>query len=506
MTDWPTTAPGEGEPQFDNDDPARWDGAAILEDVESAFRRFTILPTPATYPAIALYVAYTHAAGVFQYAPRLLVTSAEKRSGKSRVLDIVTALAFDPLVAANATVAAIFRSLGDRPRTVVFDEADTIFGTQIKAEQNEDLRGLINAGFMRGTPVLRTTGPTHAPTEFDVFAPVVMAAIGALPDTITDRAVNIRMKRRRATETVRPYRLRRDRPALHDLRDRLSEWVSSVTAQLEDAYPETPLEDRAADLWEPLIAVADAAGGRWPAAARAAAVELTKSAAEADTESSPGLELLHDLRVLLDLHRSDFLPSKQLAQGLESLEDSRWRETGMSARRLSDMLKPYGVRPRQDPSRTVRGYARITLQDTFDRYLAAPVSEPSEPSRSAPASGTRPDTSPPPDTSNRPDDSNRPPENRVTTPIGTHRTGRTHPPTGHDHDADPEGETVAHTERERPEPPTPAPAPATHPCGVCGQNMLHPASRERGYCAKCSKTLAPGTKPLPGSAELRSIA
>ncbi|QAY63730.1 hypothetical protein ET495_11270 [Xylanimonas allomyrinae] len=142
--------------------PVRLDGDALLERVFDVIARYTVQPSAHAYVALALYAAYTHAAGVFDYAPRLLLTSAEKRSGKTRTMEVVGNLCHAPLFAANATVAALFRSL-DTPRTVLFDEADTIFGTKIKAEQNEDLRGLINAGFQRGTPVLRTVGPNHTP-------------------------------------------------------------------------------------------------------------------------------------------------------------------------------------------------------------------------------------------------------------------------------------------------------------------------------------------------------
>lgn len=379
-------------------------GAALLDRVLEAFKRYVHLPSRWAYVAVALYVAYTHSASAFQYAPRLLFTSAEKRSGKSRGLDIVTALSAHPLVAANATVAAIFRSLGKGPRTIVLDEADTIFGTKIKAEQNEDLRGLINAGFMQGTPVLRTVGPQHEPVEFPVFAPVVMAAIGNLPDTIQDRAINIRMRRRKPSEHVQPYRLRRDQPGLEQLRGEISEWMHTIVEDLQSAYPETPLEDRAADLWEPLLAVADAAGGQWPTLARQAALALTKNAAEDDSESSAGHELLLDLqevyRERTALHMSiDFVASGVLVEALNRLDDSLWKEAPLSARKLSDLLRPYGVRPISTGK--LRGYRIEPLQDAFERYLSIQVSQPSEPSEPAQTQGSSADGSRPADTSNR---------------------------------------------------------------------------------------------------------
>lgn len=143
---------------------------------------------------------------------------------------------------------------------------DTIFGSARVAENNEDLRGLLNAGFQRGKAALRCHGPSQKPTLFATFAMTALAGIGGLPDTITDRAVNIRMRRRKTGETVQPFRERRDGPALKCVRDQLEAWLAdpSVLAKLADAEPVMPLEDRAADVWEPLIAIADLAGGEWP--------------------------------------------------------------------------------------------------------------------------------------------------------------------------------------------------------------------------------------------------
>lgn len=347
-------------------------------------RRFTVQQSNEAYWAIALYVVYTHASHLFQFAPRLLITSAEKRSGKTRTLEIVIALARDTLVAVNATVPAIFRSLGgDRPRTLAFDEVDTIFGTRTKAEQNEDLRGLINAGFQRGTPVLRTVGPNHEPTEFQTFAPAIMAGIGNMPDTIVDRAVNIRVRRRKNTETVEPYRIRLHEPELLEIRQALTEWIQGNEDQLRDVIPENPLEDRAADLWEPLLAVADLAGGQWPIKARQAARKLAGDAAEDDQHQSDGLELLADLRQVLTHQRSSHVQSTLLLAALKGLDDSRWLEDGLTGRRLADLLKPYQITPVRMPSGNGRGYRRETLEDVFSRYLPTTVPELTEVTGSA---------------------------------------------------------------------------------------------------------------------------
>lgn len=369
-------------------------GSEVLRSVLDTLDRYTVQQSSHHYVALALYAAYTHAASCFDFAPRLLLTSAEKRSGKTRTMEIVGHLSHAPLFAANVSTAYLYRSL-DEPRTVLFDEADTIFGTKMKAEQNEDLRGLINAGFQRGTPVGRTVGPQHTPTEFYTFAPVVMAAIGRLPDTIEDRAVNIRLRRRKPTEQVSQFRQSRDLPAVHAVRDDLALWVTAHHDDLKGAFPDTPLEDRAADLWEPLLAVADLAGDGWPELARGAALALTREAAKADGDHSDAHELLADCKDVLTSTQGSFVLTDNLLGLLKSMPDSRWAEDGLTPRMLAKLLKPYGIEPRRDPSGTKRGYLAIRFVDAFERYLTTPESDPDEPfpsthvSEASEASGTQ---------------------------------------------------------------------------------------------------------------------
>ncbi|MGO3152359.1 MAG: DUF3631 domain-containing protein [Galactobacter sp.] len=349
----------------DTGETAKLEGAALLDAVEAQVRRFTVLPSREATWAVVLYAAYTHASGCFQFAPRLVLTSAEKQSGKTRTMEIVTNLACDPLVSANATVAAIFRSLGDpdRPRTLAIDEADTIFGTKVKAEQNEDLRAILNTGFQVGTPVLRTVGPNHTPTEFHVFAPAILAGIGTMPDTVTDRAVNIRLRRRRNSETVEPFRIRKHTPELRLLRIQLAEWIGHHGADLTEMEPISDLEDRPADVWEPLLAVADLAGGQWPIKARQAAIKLTRDAAEADTHHSAGVELLSDAREILSIRRGDYISSADLLQALNGIEDSQWSETGLTGARLAKLLRPYQIYAGKVGSGRLRGYKVAAFQD-----------------------------------------------------------------------------------------------------------------------------------------------
>lgn len=219
------------------------DGAELLDDVLGALKRYVVLDEHAAVGS-ALWIATTHALPAFDFAPRLAIVSPQKCCRKTRLLDVIEHTAHNPLATSNATVATLFRSIGGgHPPALIFDEADTVFGSKKAAENHEDLWNLFNNGFQRGRETLRCVGPNQVPTKCPIFAMAALAGIGALPDTITDRAINIAMWRRAPGETVKPFRLRRDGPKLAAVRDRLAQWAAAHLDILTAAEPSMPVED-----------------------------------------------------------------------------------------------------------------------------------------------------------------------------------------------------------------------------------------------------------------------
>lgn len=347
------------------------DGAALLAELHAALTRYVVLPSPEAADAVALWIASTHGAPAWNCAPRLDVTSPVKRCGKSRLLDVIEKTCHDPLLTVNISPAALVRSIGADPPTLLLDEADAVFGPKA-AENNEDLRGILNAGHSRGRPYIRWDVQTRSAERCPTFAMAALAGIGALPDTITDRSVVVKMRRRAPGETVARYRERRDGAPLEDLGGRLGAWVRSHLGQLREAEPDMPVEDRAADTWEPLIAVADLAGGDWPARARKAAAVLT---AEDDTDTSLGARLLTDLREVFG--DADRLHGETILEALRKIPEAPWGDyfgRAVTARDLAKLLKPYGVTATDVKigGVTKRGYRRDHLHDPWTRYLPPP--------------------------------------------------------------------------------------------------------------------------------------
>jgi uncharacterized protein DUF3631 len=413
--------------QADDDE----DGIRLLELARTELTRYVAFPSDHAVTATVLWVAATHAISVWEHATRLAIHSPVKRCGKSRLLEVIEALVHQPLATTNISVPALFRVIdagGKRPPTLILDEADRLFGSAKKDEDNADLIAILNNGFRLGRPTIRCVGGLQTPTPFNNFAMAAIAGIGRLPDTIEDRAVNITMRRRLPGQQVTKFRLRSDLPRLRELRDYLAEWAEQNLDELAEPVKDMPagLEDRAEDAWEPLFAVADLAGGSWPARARAAALALNADAAEADAEHSLEIRLLADVRAVFDgMPRVSFLGTNTLLTELRKIEDAPWADFDFTPRKLALRLSKFEVAPRHNTAKAERGYHLEDFHDVFPRYLP---SDPAESVRGQPEQAELSDGSKSQDGSNRPGTPNRPGETAGQTHSGRVRTGRTDTP------------------------------------------------------------------------------
>lgn len=353
------------------------DALAPLSEVAEFLEGYVAFPSVEARDAVALWVTHTHAIEAAATTPRLSIRSAEKMCGKSRLLEVLELVTARPVLAVNISVAALFRSIGEPPPAILWDEVDALFRGG-NDPGREDLRALLNSGYRRGASVLRMVGEGKKleVRAFPTFAPVALAGIGNLPDTINDRSIVVELRRRLLREKVRPFRRRTAEPEARELRERLEAWAGQNLKALERARPSMPdgLSDRAQDLWEPLLAFADLAGGSWPERARKAAVELAKVGQ--DQDGSWGVRLLTDLRAVFRRHGDpDALPTATLVEELVALEESPWgdlRGRPLNDRSLAQRLRPYGARPKQVRigEITLKGYVRSELEEAWERYLA----------------------------------------------------------------------------------------------------------------------------------------
>lgn len=347
-------------------------GAELLSDITAAVMSHVILPVE-TARAIALWAAFSYTLDGFFFAPRLLIKSPQKRCGKTTLLDVLIELCRRPLPASNITSAALFRTIEQASPTILLDEADTFM------RDNEELRGLVNSGHRRSLAfVIRTVevNGEHEPRKFSTWCAMAIAGIGRQHGTIEDRSIIIELRRKLPGESV----TRLDEAArrkLQMLARKIRRWSDDHIGALGKADPEVPpgLNDRAADNWRPLLAIASVAGGDWPELARGAASKL----ASVSEKESAGELLLADLRSIFDESPTvDWLATASLLAKLSAMEERPWGEWSkgkpLTAQGLRSLLEPFRVYSSVSPDGKKRGFKRASFADTWARYLPNPES------------------------------------------------------------------------------------------------------------------------------------
>jgi hypothetical protein len=345
-----------------------------LDLVESYLRRFVAYPSEHALIAHTLWIAHTHLMDCWETTPRLAFMSAEKASGKTRALEVTALLVPEPILSISASPAVIVRLISNGKPTILFDEIDGIFGTVKAQEANADLRSVLNGGYRRGAKFHRCVmhGKKVETEELDAFASVAVAGLRELPDTLASRSIMVRMKRRAPDESVESFRYRYHAHEAKPLREALAEWCVEHEAQLTGAEPKLPqgIEDRDADCWEPLLAIADTAGDDWPKRARDAAVALNSRVA--DETLTTGVELLSHIREAYG--DEDKLATDTLIDRLCNRDESPWKDIygrPLNDRGLAKRLKPYGIRSKtvRALGKTAKGYDAADFADAWKRYL-----------------------------------------------------------------------------------------------------------------------------------------
>lgn len=343
----------------------------LLDAVLALLTRFIIM-NPHQRVAVTLWIVLTWLIDITHVAPLLLITAAERESGKTQLLSLAAMMSRCSMTLSNSTTAFLFRVIQKWQPTLFIDEADTFMKESI------DQKGLINAGHTRQSArVGRVVGENHEPTMFNVFCFKALAGINLakhLPDATMSRGVIIALSRKLPGE--RCERLRHaDREHFRELRSKLARFAQDYADQIQRARPMLPdaLSDRQQDNWEPLFAIAECAGPEWLELCTSAALGLCRST---DMSESSGNSLLGDIREVFERKKCQKVSSADLIQALNEDEEAGWatynRGRPITPRQVAQLLKPYGITPktvRLGVGDTPKGYDRQQFEDAFSRYL-----------------------------------------------------------------------------------------------------------------------------------------
>ena len=357
----------------DNDDLKPWpepvDGDQLLQDIFSEMDSYAYFGrddlAKQKILTLSLYIIYTHCFDAFDYAPYLNIQSPTKRCGKNTVMNPMMEMSYRPQAMANATTAVLFRLIEASRPTLFIDEADTFL------KFDPELRGILNSGWHRNGTVQRCVGDDFEVKKFSTYCPKVIAGIGSLPDTIQDRSIVIQIRRKPLAVKVKRFRTGQV-DHLTILGRKAARWALDNIDELRAMVPNVPgeLNDRAADVWEPLMAIADRIDGDLPDEVRQAALAI--SAATPDSQDI-GEMLVEDLFIIFK--DQDFVLTSEILEKLHAIDSRPWNEYSrgkpITPHKLGNLLKRFGIESsrRQEDKTRLRGYSRKNLEPAWQEYL-----------------------------------------------------------------------------------------------------------------------------------------
>lgn len=347
----------------------------IVGAVESFISKYLVLPDR-TALLLALWTVCTYLYDRFDTMPYLGIVSPAKRCGKTRLAEVLGCVARNPILTTGITEAALFRLVDQGGVTLLLDEAEAL--RDKRSERSQAIISILNAGYRKGAYVYRCVPPKHDLQPFSVFGPKAVIAIGTIPDTVSDRAIVIRMRRRKVGETVGRYLARRAEADSGTLRESLAMIAQRRGKDIGKVYemlpPMSNVSDRDEEILQPLFAVCSVLAPERLKALQESALAMSRAKAEADADDSLPMRLLADINSLMESVTDD-IPSADLVAALKGIEAAPWSEPGreLTANRLARMLAPFGVSTRniRTGMKVVKGYVREQLLEAVALYIGS---------------------------------------------------------------------------------------------------------------------------------------
>lgn len=345
--------------------------ALLLDEVSRTIRRFIAMDK---YQAdiAALWIAVCWFIDVIHTAPIALINAPERACGKTQLLTLLSKLAPRAAQLSGISPSVLFRMIEKYQPTLFVDEIETVL------KDNEDLRGLLNAGHTRDSAFVWrnvAAGDDFEPKSFSVWGMKAIAGINAvkLAETVTSRAIVFELRRKKPSENV--DRLRRAEPLLFErLTAQLARFAEDYSDRVRETRPSLPdeLGDREQDNIEPLLQIAYIADGHWPDTATKAALKIFKAS---QSNQSTANELLADIQEVFETKHISKISTTDLIKALVSDDERSWstynRGKQLTPRQLVSKLKNYGIQTKivRDGCDVSRGFELSQFGDAFTRYL-----------------------------------------------------------------------------------------------------------------------------------------
>lgn len=347
--------------------------AITIAEVRAFLEGYVAFPNPDYSLIAALWAVGTHAYKQFDAFPYLVVTAATKRSGKTRLMEMLSFITHHAFPCAGVTAATVFRAIKSKEPTLLIDEAESMGG-----EGADVMRAVMNVGYRRGQSIPRTD--KHGEIEqWPAYCPKAFVLIGDVRDTLRDRSIMLTMRR---GEPQRRFTFDVAMAEGTGLHGEIVKWAKTHADALGERFQRHAglpfLTDRDEELWTPLFAVCEELAPELVTYLRRVAVDSAtektavarrlvdlKGAESAAEEEEYGVRLLRDL--LTVMNGDSYVFTADALARLLALDVGPWRKfrgVGLTPIDMGNLLGAHGVRPKpvRSGKRVLRGYQRAAVE------------------------------------------------------------------------------------------------------------------------------------------------
>jgi len=239
----------------------------LFQKICGYVKRFVVFPDEAYVSYVALWIMGTCVFMIFRYYPYVWL-NAEKQSGKTLLMEILSAITFNGDLIVNPTEAVIFRDISNNLICMFIDEVEELRRTD--KDTYRAIISILNAEFSKAGVVKRVE--SNGDGRFTVkahscYSGKMFAGINEIDDVLQDRTVKIPLLRKKDEETVHRYKEASDILELQkSIRDDLYIFALTYAKDIAELYHKEGLDgvegvshlnNRELDIWEPIFLLAN---------------------------------------------------------------------------------------------------------------------------------------------------------------------------------------------------------------------------------------------------------
>lgn len=235
------------------------DPAVVFYEIRAIYDHYLDFRDPATSSVLAITTVGTYFYRVFESFPYIAFT-AEKGSGKSKILLIAEKLCFNAVLSCNTTLSSLFRLIDGSAGTFLLDEAEVLKDPKYAQE----LRSVLNSGYKKGSQVHRTNleSKDQKVESFDTYSPKIIAGIRGLEEVLESRCITFPMLKTRDEEKANRDISESGEDWVH-LRHLLYSFGLTFAGDIREIYlSDTGIRNiravygREGELWRPILCIA----------------------------------------------------------------------------------------------------------------------------------------------------------------------------------------------------------------------------------------------------------